>query len=180
MRALVLATLFSLTAAAAAFAADMTAPVKVVMDITAGNWAESEGEAEYRDLFDEAQLGRLYSRDFVEKYRAAAKFPAYDEGTSPFDYDVIAGGQDGCPLKDVTIEQKGQEGAATEVDATFKNRTCFGDDAEYQQAATVKFMVVEESGKPVIDDILTQGGDDAAYGSLKDTMAEIARLGQGG
>ena len=178
MRALMLASIFSLTAFASALAADMTAPVKAVMDITAGNWAE--GDADYRDLFDDAQLGRLYSKDFIEKYRAAAKFPAFDEGTSPFDYDVITGGQDGCPLKDIKIEQKGQDGAATEVDASFKNRTCFGDEPENQQAATVKFMVVEEGGKPVIDDIRTQGGDDAADGSLKETMVELARLGQGG
>lgn len=178
MRTLLAASVFSLIAVFPAFATDVTAPVKTVMDITAANWAE--GDSEYRDVFDDTLLDRLYSRDFAEKYRAAARFPAFEDGTSPFDYDVIISGQDGCPLQDVSVEQKGQQGAATEVDASFKNMTCFGTEAEYQQAATVKFLVVEEGGKPVIDDILTQGGEGATYKSLRATMSEIARLGQGG
>ena len=178
MRALLLASVFSMTAVMGSLparAADVTAPVKNIIDATVKNWAE--GENDYQDIFDQARLTGVYSKDFAEKFRAAAKFPAFDDGTTPFDYDVITGGQDGCPLQDVKIETRGPKGNATEVDASFKNMVCFGTDAQYQQAATVQFLVIEEGGKPVIDDIMTQGGDDAGFVSLKSALIEIAKQG---
>lgn len=178
MRTVVLASFLcfsSCLASGVALAGDPAVPVREVMDATTTNW--QEGDHEFQDLFDEPRLGRLYSKDFVEKYRAAAKFPAYDEGTSPFDYDVIVNGQDGCPLQDTAIAVKGPKDGATEVDATFKNMSCAGTEPEYQKVSTVKFLVVEEGGKPVIDDILTENFDDGNFSSLKGIMVEIAKQG---
>ena len=61
----------------------------------------------------------------------------------------------------------------TTVKTTFDNTHCFGERAPDWKPAEVDFTVIEENGKPVIDDILRpQDGDP---GSLKAELAEIAR-----
>ncbi|AYG59312.1 hypothetical protein QD460_12030 [Rhizobium jaguaris] len=165
----------SLSANSAA-AADAAAPVKTVMDATVSNWAG--GDSDWQDIFDDSKLKNLYSKDFVAKYQAAAQFPAADEdGISPFDYDVIVGGQDACPLQEVNIVPQAPKGDTTEVVATFKKSTCMGADADYQGTTTVRFEVIQEAGKPVIDDIITV--DDAGQtNSLKSVMQDIVKQQQ--
>jgi hypothetical protein len=158
-----------------AMAADATVPVKSVMDSTVSNWAS--GDSDWQDIFDESKLPQLYSKDFATKYRAAAQFPAEDDGISPFDYDVIVGGQDACPLQDLTISPHAPAGGKTEVVAQFKKSTCNGPDPEYQAYTSVRFEVIEEGGKPVIDDILTTDENGNVI-SLKDSMQEIAKQQQ--
>lgn len=139
-------------AASASLAADVTAPVREVVEATARNW---EGEGSHsEDVFSEDRLGRLFSESFGEAFVAASKNPPYDladgETTGfPFSYDPIAQGQDGCPFEDIRIEDDGDG----QVTALFKNRSCFGEDAEYQQDTVLIFHVVTEKGQPVIDDI---------------------------
>jgi hypothetical protein len=155
------------------FAADPVGPVKEVMDATASNWAG--GDSEWQDLFGPEKLNRLYSKDFIAKYDAASKFPAVDDdGISPFDYDVIVQGQDACPLEDVNIKPAAPANGRTEVTARFKKQTCMGTDAANQAYSAVRFEVVEEGGKAVIDDILTvdENGKDS---SLKETMDSIVK-----
>lgn len=173
LKALMISTVFALASAGAgvAFAADVTAPVKAVMDITTANWAENANEP--KDIFSADLLGRLFSRDFGDKYRAAAKFPAYDGGDSPFDYDVITNGQDGCALEDTTITPGAPVNGVTPVVVKFKNMSCFGSEAEYQALTEVRFDVVDEGGQPVIDDIHTSLGENE-FGSLKADMETIA------
>jgi opacity protein-like surface antigen len=157
--------------AGAAVAADAAIPVKAVMDATVANWAG--GDSEWQDIFDDSKLDELYSKDFVAKYQAAARFPAVDEdGISPFDYDVIVGGQDACPLEDLTITPQAAAGKTTEVLATFKKSTCMGTDAEYQAVTTVRFEVIQEDNRPVIDDIMTVD-DQGKTNSLKASMQDI-------
>ncbi|WP_432761367.1 hypothetical protein [Rhizobium mayense] len=165
----------SLSANSAA-AADPMTPVKTVMDATVSNWAG--GDSDWQDIFDDSKLKNLYSKDFVAKYQAAAQFPAADEdGISPFDYDVIVGGQDACPLQEVNIAPQAPKGDTTEVVATFKKSTCMGSDADYQGTTTVRFEVIQEAGKPVIDDIITV--DDAGQtNSLKSVMQDIVKQQQ--
>ena len=159
-----------------AAAADATTPVKVVMDATVSNWAG--GDSDWQDIFDDSKLKDLYSKDFVAKYQAAAQFPAADEdGISPFDYDVIVGGQDACPLQEVNIAPQAPKGDTTEVIATFKKSTCMGADADYQATTTVRFEVIQESGKPVIDDIITVD-DGGQSNSLKSVMQDIVKQQQ--
>ena len=85
-------------------AADPSAPVNEIMQEAVKGWAEEAQAGE--DYFSPARLGRIYSEDFAKAYREAAKFPAYEEGDSPFDYDVIVSGQDSCSIKDLSRDTR--------------------------------------------------------------------------
>jgi hypothetical protein len=175
--AALLAVFLSLSLSAVpAAAADVTTPVKEVMDATVSNWAG--GDSDWQDIFDESKLDERYSKDLITKYKAAAQFPAADEdGISPFDYDVIVGGQDACPLQDLDIVAQAPKSETTEVVATFKTLACQGSDANSQAVTTVRFEVIQEAGKPVIDDIITvdEGGQS---NSLKSVMQDIVKQQQ--
>ncbi len=159
-----------------ALAADVTTPVKAIMDATVSNWAG--GDSDWQDIFDESKLKDIYSKDFAAKYEAAAQFPAADEdGISPFDYDVIVNAQDACPLEDVKIAAQPPKDNVTEVLATFKKSTCMGSDADYQKVTTVRFEVIEEDGRPVVDDIVTND-DNGNPSSLKSVMQDLVKQQQ--
>lgn len=159
-----------------ALAADATTPVKAIMDATVSNWAG--GDSDWQDIFDESRLKDIYSKDFAAKYEAAAQFPAADEdGISPFDYDVIVNAQDACPLEELKIAAQPPKNNVTEVLATFKKSTCMGSDADYQKVTTVRFEVIEEGGKPVVDDIVTND-DNGNPSSLKSVMQDLVKQQQ--
>ena len=179
-------TLLAATAiAGSAFAASPEEPVKVVMDLATALWSDDPA-AEGKDYFDEHNLGSLYSKKFVDAYRAAAKFPVYDESATPFGYDVITNGQDGCPLKDVKIEPGATTLAITDVKVTFKLWTCVTDGSvNKDELSEVHFTVVEEGGKPVIDDIhrVTDGKQDSLIKEMQDivkTGSEQPKTGDDG
>lgn len=136
----------------AAFAADVTAPVREIMKITESNWSDSG--AEYQDIFDGSRLRMLFSSDFAARYDKAMQGEYARESGSPFDFDVIVNGQDGCPLKNVTIAAAPAQGAVTEVTARFQAMTCFGQETDYQGYNETRFNVIVENGKPVVDDIV--------------------------
>ncbi|SCB56483.1 hypothetical protein GA0061105_101312 [Rhizobium aethiopicum] len=155
-------------------AADATSPVEEIMKDTQKNWAGDNSD--WIDIFGEALLSRLYSRDFGHKYKAAAQNPAADEdGISPFDYDVIVNGQDACPLQDLSIDSAPRANGTTEVTATFKAATCMEDTPDKDAVTTVRFDVIEESGNSVIDDIRIQGNEGQGPISLKEAMVLIAK-----
>ncbi|TCM58922.1 MULTISPECIES: hypothetical protein [unclassified Rhizobium] len=158
-------------AATAAQAADVTAPVKEIMTEAQNGWSENP-VGEPRDYFDEERLKRIYSQDFARVYTDATRFPAFEDGDSPLDYDPIVSGQDSCSLKDVKIVPAAPEGARADVAVTFDNISCLEDPGE-RKPAELHFIVVEENGKPVIDDIL-RGGE---QGSLKAELVAIAAQG---
>lgn len=154
-------------------AADATAPVKEIMADTQKNWAGENSD--WIDIFEDGVLSRLYSKDFGDKYKAAAQNPAADEdGISPFDYDVIVNGQDACPLQDLSIESGQPANGTTEVTAKFKAATCMEGAPNRDAFTTVRFEVIEESGKAVIDDIMIQGEEGQGPISLKEAMVQIA------
>ncbi|WP_431674411.1 hypothetical protein [Rhizobium leguminosarum] len=154
-------------------AADIIAPVKEIMEATRSNWADNNSD--WTDIFDASRLDHLYSRDFVAKYQAAAEFPAIDDdGISPFDYDVIVNGQDACPLEDLTMAAAPVVDGVAEVTVRFKKSAC-SDAADAKDYTTVHFQVVEEGGKTVIGDIVTENIETQARDSLKATMALIAK-----
>ena len=167
---------------AAAQAADATEPVREIMAVVTANWqaagTDTDTPPDYVDYFNDGLLGRLYSRDFVAKYREAAQYPAYEGGTSPFGYDVIAMGQDGCTIKDLAIAAEAPAGGKVPVTATFDNTHCFDGLSENLKPAKVTFEMMEEDGRPVIDDILRHYEDGDL--SLKDEMAEIVSYGAAG
>ncbi len=168
-RRLILPLFFSL--AFSAQAADPVAPVKEIMGEAVSGWSENPGEGE--DYFSAARLGRIYSADFDKVYQAAAKFPAYDEGDSPFDYDVIVSGQDSCSINELSIAPGPETAGKTDVKVTFDNTHCFGERAPDWKPSELHFMVIEEGGRDVIDDIVRAG--DA--GSLKAELQAIASQG---
>ncbi len=169
-----LAVLIPISAHAAAF----KAPVEELMAATANNWKEMKEDTEtapdYIDYFNEDFLKRLYSKDLVAKYREAAKYPAYDDGGSPFGYDPIVSGQDGCSLKDLTITEGTPKDGTDDVTVTFDNTHCFPERDPSQAKTTLVFKVIEEDGRPVIDEMVREGEDES---TLKEELGELARYG---
>lgn len=137
--------------------ADPLAPVNEVMDVARQLWSEDPPQG--LDYFDPDRLSRLYSAEFAAAYKAAQKNPAFglEEGESegnPFDYDVIANSQDGCPLEDIKAEKTAEAAGVVTVTVTFKLWRCVEDAAERDALSEVRFLLIEENGKPVIDDIV--------------------------
>lgn len=166
------ALLFTTLSLGPAAAADMTAPVRELINLVAGNWKD-ENPTDV-DVFAEKRLSRLFTADFAALYREASKFPAYDppEGQttgSPFDYDPIAGGQDGCAFENIRIEDDGDG----QVVALFNNRKCFGDDPENLKDRVLIFHVDVERGRPVIDDMYVVVDGNSGE-SFKDELRKIA------
>lgn len=163
-------------------AADFKAPVAEIMSAATANWQEMGTDTDtpppYTDYFSEDFLKRVYSKDFVARYKEAAKYPAYDDGGSPFDYDPIIGGQDGCTLKDVTTAEGQPANGAEDVTVTFDNSHCFGERVAGWQPEKLVFKLIEEDGRAVIDDIERPSFEDAA--SLKKELQEIAQEGANG
>jgi len=150
-----------------AHADDAPASVKDIMDVATAIWSDNPTDDWY---FDDAHLAKDFSKDFVAAYRHGEKFPAYDEEDgvgSPFDYDVIANGQDGCAFKDITYKVDPAIDGVTTVHAEFDNLSCMGDEFKDKKNKII-FKVVTENGKPLIDDILNRAeGDDEPTNSLK-------------
>lgn len=154
MRTLTLALTLSLLSTAS-FAAEPADPVKEVMKITEDNW--NSNDSDWKFIFDPEPLARLFSKRFQAAYAEAAKHPAYETENNqpgdPFGYDVVTASQDGCPLQDITIAPGAAANGRTDFKVTFKQWTCI-DDADLKDSLSeVRFDVVEEDGKPVIDDI---------------------------
>lgn len=164
--------LLACCAAPGAHAADPTAPVNEIMQEAVRGWAEEAQPGE--DYFSEARLVRIYSQDFARAYREAAKFPAYDEGDSPFDYDVIVSGQDSCSIKDLNVTAGPEADGKSDVTVTFDNTHCMGERDNDWKPVELHFIVIEEAGHPVIDDIVRTS--DA--GSLKAELRGIAGQGK--
>lgn len=146
-------------------------PVNRILDIaqTRSETTDAGGP----DYFD--KIDRDFSKKFVATYKQASKFPAYDGGDSPFDYDVITASQDGCPLKDIKVASEDEKNGVTVVDASFKLWTC-ADDASRDKVSQLKFDVVMEDGKPVISDI--HRDNDGKWDSLMAEMNDIIKSGQ--
>lgn len=148
-------------------------PVRAIMDLATALW--SDDPPADKDYFDKDHIG-LFSKDFVAAYREAEKYPVYEEGGSPFGYDVITSSQDGCPLKDMAIAPGAETAGTTDVKVTFKLMSCYVDDSGKDAVSEVHFKVVTEDGKPVIADI--DRIVDGKPVSLVAEMKEIVETGQ--
>jgi hypothetical protein len=160
--------------------ADPADPVKGVMALAERIWSDPPSTDEY--YFDARNLGQFYSAGFIEAFRVAEKHPSIpvDEGGTegyPFDYDVITSSQDGCPLKDIRIVAGAEGGEATPVTVTFRLWDCLEDATERERLNELRFMVVTENGKPVIDDIIRVEEGEGI--SLVEEMREMARPAEG-
>jgi hypothetical protein len=148
-------------------------PVRSIMDLAAALWSDNPPAG--KDYFDNEHIG-LFSKDFVAAYRETEKYPIYEEGGSPFGYDVITNSQDGCPLKDVTIAPGAESAGTTDVKVTFKLMTCYADDPAKDAVSEVHFKIMTEDGKPVISDI--DRIIDGKPVSLLAEMKDIVKTGQ--
>ncbi len=171
----ILGTLLALLPVGAS-AADVTEPVRVIMGIAEKIWAEGSRTQDW--YFDDTRLNSVYSKSFVAQYREAEKHPVFDTDTgvgTPFDYDVIANAQDGCPLKDIVYKVVPGSNGKTEVQVTFNNQYCL-DPTYAGDLTNVNFEVITEDGKAAIDDIVVEGEDpEKATDSLKAIMADIVK-----
>lgn len=139
----VLLTLFIATSSLAADPAD---PVKTLM-VVAGWTGEGAPKVEAQDYFDETLLASIYSASFVEVYRIAQQVDELSDGQGYMTgYDVVIGGQDSCPLKDVRIETRPAVGVFTPV-------AVYLDAVSVARAATLIFVVVSAAhrGSPASD-----------------------------
>jgi hypothetical protein len=180
MRTLPLALAFSLLSTASllstvSMAADVPVPVTEVMKITEDNW--NSADSDWKFIFDADPLARLFSKRFQSVYAEAAKHPAYDTENNqpgdPFGYDVVTASQDGCPLKEITMVPAAPANGKTDVKVTFKQWTCLDDTDLKDSVSEVHFDVIDEAGKPVIDDIhrFADGESD----SVVEEMQSIAK-----
>lgn len=148
-------------------------PVKAIMGLASALW--SDNPPENKDYFDRDHIG-LFSKDFVATYSETEKYPVYDEGGTPFGYDVITNSQDGCPLKDVSITPGADTAGTTDIKVIFKLMTCYADDPNKDVLSEVHFKVVAEDGRFVISDI--DRLIDGKPVSLMAEMEEIIKAGQ--
>jgi hypothetical protein len=159
----------------AAHAGSAIDPVTRIMKVAEARWATTEGGT--ADYFD--NLDRDFSKDFAAVYREASKYPAYDGGDSPFDYDVITSSQDGCPLKDMKISPEGEKGGISIIAASFRLMACAPDAESQAVISELKFDVVTEDGKPVIADVhrFSEGKWNTLLGEMKEGI-EYAKKNQ--
>jgi hypothetical protein len=133
-----------------ASAADPTDPVKTVMGV-AGWTDEGATAVEANGYFDEPLLETIYSTSFVEVYRLAQKVDELQDGQGYMTgYDVVIGGQDSCPLKDVRFETRAAVEAVTPVAVYFDAVSCFGHTPNLKEPNTI-FHVIQQDGRYVID-----------------------------
>lgn len=159
----------------AAFAGDPVPPVRQIMDITVKNWS---GEAEeWKYIFDEDMLTSVFSKTFADKYREAAKKPAYDsedkDPGDPFGYDVVTSSQDGCPIADLSITPGETKAGVTDVTVKFRLWDCMDEPEMKAMVNEIHFDIIDEGGKPVINDMHRVGDD--GRDSVLSEMAEIAK-----
>jgi len=182
-----LAFLLAGTVAATAAGPDPVAPVEKIVAVMYANWGDGDpgavaAENVDADYFAPALLEGVYSARLAALYGEAAEHPAFDgedgAGGSPFDYDPIVGGQDGCPIEGLKVAPGATTAGRTEVVVTFKTMRCFegNDEATREHVSRRVFVVVTEKGRAVIDDVVL---DDTDTGdTLSKRLSEIAALPQ--
>lgn len=120
---------------------------------------DEDSDIPYIDYLSDEWLDRDFSAGIAKLYREGSKTAA--EKDEPFiDYEPVIGAQDFCPLKDVDVKLAGEKDGVYDVVASFKAESCFGDDNDSQAVTNTHFRVIEENGKPVIDDIVVKRGDE--------------------
>jgi len=160
---------------AAARADEPVDTVRVLMDMAIHNSTDpGEGKLVQEEYFSANMLLRFFSEDFTRAFATALLKTNERREELMIDWDPIIGGQDSCPLKDVTYGQAKEKGKKIEGTVSYKARTCFGDDSGNNDVGKVTFTLVKEevAGTTLylIDDI---GHRNEA--SLKTTLGEIAK-----
>jgi hypothetical protein len=128
-------------------------------DAQATDGGDEDSDIPYIDYLSDEWLDRDFSAGIAKLYREGSQRAA--EKDEPFiDYEPVIGAQDFCPLKDVDVKLAGEKDGVYDVVASFKAESCFGDDGDADAVTQTHFRVIEENGKPVIDDIVVKRGDE--------------------
>lgn len=162
------ATFFA-TGLHAADTPDPLAPVQRVMAITVSNWAE--GNNDFKDIFGDDTLKANFSNAFVSFYQAKSKAANEAEGERLVDWDPVTGGQDGCPITDVSYKNEGQKDGHTVVTVSFHAFQCFEDSPEAKETQSTEFDLVQDGDAYKIDDIKT-GGTDSLRAALSENQPD--------
>ncbi len=170
LRLIAAAALVALSSGAS-LAADATQPVKTLFGIAEG---KVKGE-----LFDKKRLSSVFSKSFADTYRIAHTVAEMAQSEEMlFDYDPLIGGQDSCPLKDISYKvlpkASDRDIEYTPVEVSFNATSCF-EGMENQAPAKRVFRVVEEDGHFVVDDYDNGSRDDKeAVISVKEQLIGFA------
>jgi hypothetical protein len=165
IRSFFLSATFALmaTVASAQTAPDPLPPVQAIMTMTIANWAE--GNDNFQDIFAEPSLTANFSSNFVSLYQSKLKTVNAADGERLIDWDPVTGGQDGCPIKDVSyLSTLGTDGHAV-VTVQFHAFSCFDDSPESKELQKTEFDLVLENNAYKIDDIKA-GGEDSLRAAL--------------
>jgi hypothetical protein len=141
--ALVLAT------PAAAAPAD---PVRSLLDLASRTFERDRSATP--DYFSAERLATLYSKDFVARYKVATKMMD-DSDDRVLERDMLTREpSDSCPFEDLKIDVGPTENGVTQVHAAFQPHNCKEGDPIQGEIRTVTFIVKQEDGREVIDDII--------------------------
>lgn len=161
---------------AAAKADEPVDTVRVLMDMAAHNSTDpADGKHIQEEYFSANMLLRFFSEDFTRSFATALLKTNERRDELMIDWDPIIGGQDSCPLEDITYGPAQEKAGRIEITVGFKAKTCWGDDSGKNDVSQVTFTLVKEelgggTTLYLIDDI---GHPNEA--TLKTTLAEIAK-----
>lgn len=127
-------------------------PVRTLLDLASRTFESSRSAVP--DYFSAERLATLYSKDFVARYKAATKMMDESED-HVLDTDMLTREfDDSCPFRDVKIDIGPTNNGVTQVFASFLPYTCKEGDPIQSEIRTVTFIVKQEDGREVIDDII--------------------------
>jgi hypothetical protein len=140
-----------LTRAGQAWAAPAD-PVRALLDLASRTF-ESDRSAT-PDYFSAERLATLYSKDFVARYKAATKMMD-DSDDRVLEGDMLTRESDNsCPFEGLKIDVGPTANGVTQVHAAFEPSNCKEGDPIQGEIRTVTFIVKQEDGRDVIDDII--------------------------
>lgn len=160
----------------AAFADEPIDTVTVLMKMAEHNTGDpADGKFVQEEYFSANMLLRFFSKDFNTAYGEAFLRANAKRDELMIDWDPIVGGQDSCPLKDISYGKPKDNKGKIDITVSYKAAYCFGDSVEPTPVGKVTFTLVKEEmvpGSPLylIDDIVHPGEP-----SLKTTLGELGR-----
>lgn len=160
----------------AAWADEPVDTVSVLMKMAEHNSADpADGRYVQEEYFSANMLLRFFSKDFNAAYGEAFLRTNEKRQELLIDWDPIVGGQDSCPLKDVSYGKPKETAGKIDITVSFNATHCFGEAAEPTPVSKVTFTLVKEEMIPgsilyLIDDIAHTGEP-----SLKTTLGEMGR-----
>lgn len=148
--------------------------VRVLMDMAIHNSGDpADGKSVQEEYFSANMLLRFFSKDFNDAFAQAFLKANEKRYELLIDWDPIIGGQDSCPVKDVSYGAPSEKAGKIALSVKYNATHCFGDGGG--QMSEVTFTLVKEEPLPgsvlyLIDDISHEGEP-----SLRTTLGEAAR-----